>query len=157
LPPPTALAEFPLWWVIALRDYHFRTTDTEFVQRVLPRVPEILDHALSLRDERGLVVHPEGCDNIDWYWSVCTRGGAVTSVNALTVGGLEAGAERLALTGDPEAADRYRAEAAALRLAMAPLWDVAANAWADSDTDTAHHPLDGNTLPTVFGVQPERD
>jgi hypothetical protein len=59
----------PLWsfhWIMWVRDYWWHSGDTSFAKEMMPCIIRGLEHALSLRDERGLLSMPGVWHFVDW-------------------------------------------------------------------------------------------
>ncbi|MAX23942.1 MAG: alpha-L-rhamnosidase [Phycisphaeraceae bacterium] len=59
----------PLWsfhWIMWVRDYWWHSGDAAFAKQMMPCITRGLEHALSLRDERGLLSMPGVWHFVDW-------------------------------------------------------------------------------------------
>tara|TARA_Y100001933_G_scaffold222942_1_gene234089 strand:+ start:44735 stop:47455 length:2721 start_codon:yes stop_codon:yes gene_type:complete len=59
----------PLWsfhWIMWVRDYWWQSDNTSFAKDMMPCIARGLKHALSLRDERGLLSMPGVWHFVDW-------------------------------------------------------------------------------------------
>lgn len=145
------LDDYTFWWVLTLHHYWLHTGDGAFVQEMFPALQGVLnDWCVRKMRGDGLIQLQQG----DWYWSMLRMGG-VTSFNSLYVQSLRRAADMADFIGQSSEAGGWRTRANNVVTAMNNLlWNSSEQLYYDSVEDHGHHPLDGNTLPIIWGIAP---
>jgi glycogen debranching enzyme len=111
------------WFVREAYEYVLYSGDLAFATRIYPAVKRATDGTLRHRvDAKGLLVHDDADTWMDAKWEGrvpwSPRGNRAVDVQALWHAQLEASARLAEMTGDAEAAARWRREAARVRAAF---------------------------------------
>ena len=89
-------SQIPLWsfhWLMFCRDYFWRTVDTQFLQRIMPRVTAGIEEGLSKIGSRGLLEWPDVWHFIEWSNGRDDKHAIMTAEQAGFAGALAAASE----------------------------------------------------------------
>jgi Bacterial alpha-L-rhamnosidase 6 hairpin glycosidase domain/Bacterial alpha-L-rhamnosidase C-terminal domain len=144
------LLDYNAYWVLALDNYVLYSGDIGLARQVWPNLVKLLDTFYPAHTQGGLLVNAWGAND---YAYIRRHGTVVAYYNAQYVYALRIGAQLAQWTGQAAAATRWNARAdATAAVADAAFWDPAAQAFADTTTDHATHPQDGNAFAVLAGV-----
>lgn len=113
----STIPDYSLWWVRCVEQVHRYTGDDALLDEVYPEVLRVLAAHAVCADAEGLLVDVPGWVFIDW--ADLERHGACAAHNALYAAACDAGAYLAESRGDQRQAQRYAAQAAAVRAAFA--------------------------------------
>lgn len=148
-------ANYTLWWVKALADYHLHTADKEFLKQEWPILTKELDWAASQLNGDGLFVTDEK-NGHDWDYYDGSKTGAVTGFNALYYSVLVESARLADDLGEDAQARKYRAQAEALRQTInAKLFNSTTGVFDASDSERGGIAQDANVYAIIFDLVPE--
>ncbi|MBF0244788.1 MAG: hypothetical protein HQL31_05900 [Planctomycetes bacterium] len=128
----SGIADYSLYWVIALRDYVLYSGDVDFLRLVKTRLDRLLKAVEGKKDAFGLL--PTA--SMTWVfidWTDLIRDGYCSSLQMLYAMALDAAAELAHLTGSPEEAAHHGSHAQKTRATCRDLfWDPDRKAYADN-------------------------
>jgi hypothetical protein len=158
-------SQIPLWsfhWLMFCRDYYWHTVDTQFLQRIMPRVTAGIEEGLSKIGSRGLLEWPDVWHFIEWSNGRDDKHATMTAEQAGFAGALAAASELAEQAGKTfsQQAVRWRsARESLIRAINAILWDPGRQAYADSlHEDGLLSPVSSqatNAALIVYGAVPE--
>jgi hypothetical protein len=144
------LLDYNAYWVQVLYNYVLYSGDVGLARQLWPNVVKMLDVFYPAHLQSGLLVNSWGADD---YAYIRRHGTVVAYYNAQYVYALRLAAQLATWIGDGAAATRWNARANVTAAAIdAAFWDGAAQAFADTTTDRATHPQDGNAFAVLAGV-----
>jgi alpha-L-rhamnosidase len=148
-------ANYTLWWAKALADYYLYTGDKEFLKQEWPILTRELDWSASQVRSDGLFVTDQR-NGHDWDYYDGSKVGAVTSYNALYYRVLIDSAGLADDLGQDLQAQKYRAEATALKQAInTRLFNSQTGVFDASDIERGGIAQDANVFAIAFGIVPE--
>ncbi len=145
------LFDYNAYWLIALDDYVLDSGDLGLARQVWPHVVKLIDgfyarHTLP----NGLLVNDLGPSD---YAFIRRSGTVVAYFNAEYAYALTRTAQLATWLDHPSRAAAWRTRAHAVAVAFgSAFWDSRAGAFADTTTDFATHPQDGNAFAVLAGI-----
>ncbi len=151
----TALPDYTLIWVIALRDFWSVTGDKALAAELWPSMEPLFASSLWKEEASGLW-NADGLSVFcDWGATAATKKGESGPLNAFRYHALNCAAELAGVLGKTKEAAAYKKEAARVRKAFQSLWDAEHERFAATRaagalvTDGAIH---SNILALLFGL-----
>jgi hypothetical protein len=145
------LFDYNAYWLLALDDYVLYSGDVGLAREVWPNVVRLIDGFYARQTlPDGLLFNDLGPSD---YGFIRRRGTVVAYFNAQYVYALTRTAQLAAWLGHETQAAAWRKRAQAAASAFGPaFWDPAVGAFADTTTDFATHPQDGNSFAVLSGI-----
>lgn len=135
----------PLWsfhWIMWVRDYWWQSGNVKFAKDMMPCIKRGLKHALSLRDERGLLSMPGVWHFVDWAQGRDDDHAVNAAEQGGLLGALEAAIELATALGKSQSKQlaTWQAEYDALKKAVNKhLWCEKRKAYADALLEDGSH------------------
>lgn len=137
------IMDYTFYWFLGIYDYYLYTGDKSFIRQFYPRMQSMMDYCLGRRDKDGLMQGlPGDWIFIDWAEGLSKKG-EVSFEQLLLCRSLETMAICAGITGDTEAAAKYRQLSQELKSKIFSIY------WSDEKQALVHSRIDGKPTENV--------